>query len=97
MEAGLKLKPSKCDFARGELEYLGHVVTHHGLKTNPRLIEAVKEFPTPSNVHEIRRFLGLPSYYRKFIHNFAKIASPLHYLTRRDTQWLWTPGCESAF
>ena len=94
---GLKLKPAKCHFVRAELEYLGHVITREGLKTNPRLVEAVREFPTPKNVHEVRRFLGLASYYRRFIQSFASIAAPLHYLTRREVQWLWTPKCESAF
>ena len=62
VEAGLKLKLAKCHFARGELEYLGHVITREGLKTNPRLIEAVREFQAPRNIHEVRKFLGLASY-----------------------------------
>lgn len=53
-EVGLKLKPANCKFTQGELEYLGHVVGRDGLKTNPRLVAAVKEFPTPSSVHEVR-------------------------------------------
>ena len=93
-EAGLKLKPAKCHFARSELEYLGHVITCHGLRTNPRLIQAVREFPTPKNVHEVCQFLGLASYYRRFICNFAMLPNPLHYL---DVQWLWTTECDSAF
>ena len=97
VEVGLKLKPEKCHFARPELEYLGHIITREGLKTNPRLIGAVKDFPSPRNVHDMRRFVGLASYYRRFIHNFPRIAFPLHYLTKKDAQWLWTPQCESAF
>ena len=97
VEAGLKLKPSKCHFARRELEYLGHVVGRGGLRTNPRLVEAVKKFPTPSNLREVRQFLGLASYYRRFVHNFAKIATPLHQLTRKDSKWSWSPECEVAF
>ena len=97
VDVGLKLKPAKCHFARKELEYLGHVVTHEGLKTNPRLVDAVKEFPPPRNVQEVQRFLGLASYYRRFICNFARIASPLHQLTRKDTQWSWSNECEIAF
>ena len=97
VEAGLKLKPSKCHFARRELEYLGHVVTRDGLKTNPRLMEAVSEFPTPRSVHEVRRFLGLSSYYRRFVRNFANIAAPLHQLTRKETQFCWSTDCASAF
>ena len=95
--AGLKLKPSKCHFAKMELEYLGHVITREGLKTNPKLVEAVSQFPTPRNIHSVRQFLGLASYYRRFVRGFARIASPLHYLTRKDARWLWTPQCELAF
>ena len=90
VEVGLKLKPTKCHFARSELEYLGHVITRNGLRTNHRLVQAVADFPTPTNVHGVRRFLGLASYYRRFIRDFARIASPLHYLTKKDVQWLWT-------
>ena len=97
VKAGLKLKPVKCHFARGKLEYLRHVITCHGLKTNPRLIQAVREFLTPKNVHEVRQFLGLGLYYRRFICNFPKLANTLHYLTRRDSEWLWNGEFESAF
>ena len=71
-EVGLKLKPSKCHFARREVEYLGHVVTPEGLKTNQKLVEAVTMFPAPTDVNGVRRFLGLVSYYRRFIDGFAK-------------------------
>ena len=84
-EAGLKLKPTKCHFARSEVEYLGHLVTPKGLKTNQRLVEAVNMFPTPTDVNGVRRFLGLASYYRRFIDGFARIAAPLRELTRKNT------------
>ena len=74
VKAGLKLKPSKCFFARQDLGYL---VTPGGLKPNHRLVEAISEFSSPSNVSEVRRFLGLASYYWHFIARFAKIAAPL--------------------
>ena len=97
VKAGLKLKPAKCHFVRKELEYLGHVITRDGLKTNPRLVQAVQEFPPPKDVHGVRRFLGLASYYRRFIRDFARIAAPLHYLTRKNAHWRWTDRCEAAF
>ena len=81
--AGLKLKPSKCFFLRQEVEYLGHIITPSGLRTNPKLVSAVKEFAVPRNLRETRQFLGLCSYYRRFIPQFAKVARPLHSLTRR--------------
>jgi hypothetical protein len=77
-EVGLKLKPTKCKFAQRELEYLGHVVSRDGLNANPRLITAVKEFPAPLSAHDVRRYLGLASYYRRFISNFSRVARPLH-------------------
>ena len=95
--ANLKLKPSKCKFVRPDVEYLGHVITTSGLKTSPRLTNAVLEFPQPSNLHEVRRFLGMLSYYRRFIRNFAKIAQPLHDLMCKGATFEWSTGCEEAF
>ena len=93
----LKLKPSKCQFMREEVEYLGHVITRSGLKPNARLTEAILNFPRPDDIGAVRRFLGLASYYRRFIPGFAKVASPLHGLTAKDTPFDWTPECETAF
>ena len=97
VEVGLKLKPSKCKFIQQELEYLGHVVSCDGLKTSSRLVEAVKKYPTPQNVQETRRFLGLSSYYRRFIPNFAKIAQPLHSLTCKEIPFHWGEDQGRAF
>ena len=66
-QAGLKLKPKKCHFIRKEVEYLGHILTPNGLKTNPRLVEAVLNFPKPKCVQQVKQFLGLSSFYRRFI------------------------------
>ena len=93
----LKLKPSKCKFVCKEVEYLGHVITSSGLRPNARLTEAVRNFPRPENVGAVRRFLGLASYYRRFIQDFAKIACPLHGLTVKDAPFDWTPEREVAF
>ena len=65
--AGLRLKPKKCRFALTEVEYLGHVVSARGIQTDPKKVEAVEHFPTPHNVKSLRSFLGLASYYRKFV------------------------------
>ena len=81
-EAGLKLKPSKCRFICREVEYLGHLITPEGLKPNFRLVEAVQQFSRPVDVSGVRRFLGMSSYYRRFIKNFARVAEPLRELTR---------------
>ncbi len=93
----MKLKPSKCSFVRDEVEYVGHVLTPDGVKTNPKLVQAVREFPQPQNVREVRRFQGLSSYYRRFIPQFAAIAQPLHRLTRKNVEFRWTEECQEAF
>ena len=69
-EAKLKLKPVKCQFIRKEVDYLGRVLTPEGLKVNARLVEAVTNFPQPRSVLEVRRFLGLASYYSVLSRNF---------------------------
>ena len=95
--AGLRLKPKKCSFAQLEVEYLGHIVSATGVRTDPKKLKAVNKFPAPTNVKTLRSFVGLASYYRRFIPNFSKIAGPLHSLTRKDVEFLWTPPCQSAF
>ena len=96
-KAGLKLKPSKCHFLRESVEYLGHVITPQGLEPNPKQVKAVVEFPAPQTVTNVRQFLGLTSYYRRFIAHFAKIAAPLHTLTRKDAVFSWSTECQEAF
>lgn len=95
--AGLKLKPSKCHFLRESVEYLGHLITPQGLKPNPKQVQAVIEFPVPESVTNVRQFLGLTSYYRRFIAQFAKIAALLHALTLKDAVFEWSRECEVAF
>ena len=96
-EAGLKLKSSKCHFIAKEVEYLGHILTPGGLKPNPTTVSAVKEFPRPTNLKEVRQFLGLSSFYRRFVTNFAAVAQPLRQLTRKGVHFRWSPECQQAF
>ena len=96
-EAGLHLKPSKCHLVATEVEYLGHVVSHQGVTADPKKIKAVQEYPVPIDVKGLRSFLGLASYYRRFIPNFASVAKPLHVLTRKDMPFKWTDECKTAF
>ena len=92
--ANLKLKPSKCNFMKEEVEYLGHIITAAGLRPNSRITQAVQDFVIPENIRAVRRFLGMASYY---IAGFAKIAQPLHRLTAKDVPFEWSPGCGAAF
>ena len=96
-KAGLRLKPTKCHLAQKEIAYLGFIVTDKGVAADPQKIEAVCSYPTPTDLKHLRSFLGLASYYRRFIANFAKIANPLHALTRKDTPFLWDSTCQQAF
>ena len=95
--AGLKIKPSKCHLMRKSIKYLGHVVSEHGIKTDPEKTRCVADWPTPSNAHELRQFLGLAGYYRRFVKNFAVIAAPLFHLTENHQAWNWTLQCNAAF
>ena len=96
-DAGLKIKPEKCSLMRPEVKYLGFVVSREGVKTDPEKVDAVQRFPRPENVRRLRSFLGLTSYYRRFVPGYAKIARPLHELTSAQAEFLWTNDCEAAF
>ena len=79
-DAGLKLKPSKCEFFKKRIHYLGHIVSNKGIETDPKKIEAIVKWPGPRTVHEVRKFLGFTNYYRKFVYKYAQIARPLNKL-----------------
>ena len=95
-EAGLKLTPRKCHLFKHEVEFLGHVVNADGIKVDPKKTEAIKNWPTPKTVTEVRAFLGTTSYYRKHVEGFAQIAGPLHDLTKKRATFTWTPDCQTA-
>lgn len=95
--AGLKLKTQKCAVGRREVMYLGYVISPEGIRTDPKKTHAVTEFPTPTNVSQLRSFVGLTSYYRRFIKNYARIARPLHALTGKNQPYVWTGECQAAF
>ncbi|KAL5515979.1 hypothetical protein EMCRGX_G001235 [Ephydatia muelleri] len=95
--ANLKLKPSKCRFVREEVEYLGHVITRSGLKTQAKHVEAVQHFARPNSLKGVRQYLGMCAYYRRCIPCFSGIARPLHNLTRKGADFVWTEECETAF
>ena len=95
--AGLKLKPKKCYLFQKRVSYLGHVVTEEGITADPGKVEQVRTWPIPENSTEVKSFLGLASYYRRFIPNFAAVAQPLHKLTEPKTEFVWTGQCQLAF
>lgn len=93
----LKLNPAKCRFLRKEIVFLGHLVTENGVKPNPQLIEAIQKFPIPSTIKQVKSFLGLAGYYRRFIKDFSKITKPLVNLTKKNIPFVWCPFCDEAF
>ena len=96
-EFNLKLKPSKCSFLRKEVHYLGHIITDKGVKPDPQKIKCVLDFPTPSNQKEIKSFLGLSGYYRRFIPGYGQISKPLTSLLKKDVSFRWSDLCQEAF
>ena len=96
-EAGLKLQPSKCSFCQKKVAFLGHIVSDKGVATDPAKTAQVAKWPTPSSQKEVQQFLGLASYYRRFVKDFATIAKPLHRLTEKTMDFKWTSECQSAF
>jgi hypothetical protein len=96
-QAGLKLNPEMCRFVSPELTFLGHVIDKQGIRTDPDKIEKVKNFPEPKNLTQLRGFLGLASYYRRFIKDFSKIAGPLNKLLKKNISYQWTKEQQKAF
>lgn len=95
--AKLTIAPKKCKFFATSVKVLGHLVDCKGIHTDPEKIEAVREWKTPLNKKELRGFLGLCSYYRKFVKDHAKIVAPLNTLTGENTKWEWHEEHEAAF
>ena len=95
--AGLRLKLIKCTFAGSSVVYLGFVVSRDGISPDPLKVEAVRNFPQPGDVKTLQSFLGLASYYRRFISGFSVLANPLFTLTKKDVDYVWSPACQEAF
>ena len=96
-KAGLKLKLNKCVFAAEEVLFLGHKLGKYGIKPNPQKVEIIHGLTLPDSLRGLRRFLGLTSYYRKFIKDYARRAKSLYDLTKKDTEWIWTEERKNAF
>ena len=102
-ETGIRLNPDKCRLVQQRTPFLGHVLTPNGLETDPEKLEAVSDFPTPKTLRDLRSFLGLSGYYRKFVKGYSVLARPLHQLLsghrqkNPSIQNQWTKECDEAF
>lgn len=93
----LKVQPDKCEFLRREVAYLGHIISNEGVKPNPDKVQAVKDFPVPKCCKDIKAFLGLTGYYRRFIPNFSKVTKPLTSLLKKDIPFIWGESQQKSF
>ncbi|KMQ81648.1 gag-pol fusion protein, partial [Lasius niger] len=100
-DARLRLNPDKCRFCVEQLKYLesimGHVIDREKIRTDPEKVSAVADWPEPRTVKQVRQFLGMASWYRRFVANFSTIAAPLTRLTKKNARWTWGADEEHAF
>lgn len=92
-----KVKLSKCDFAQQQISYLGHIISAQGVSTDPAKIQAIEQWPVPTSAKELRSFLGLAGFYRKFVRNFGMISRPLFNLLKKNSVFVWTIDHQQAF
>ena len=93
---GLTLRDSKCKLGLDKVQYLGHVFSKDDMVPDTDKIAVVQNWPTPTDVTEVRQFLGLASYYRQYVKNFADIAAPIHHLTQKAVEFNWE-NCQRSF
>jgi hypothetical protein len=96
-QANLKMNFDKCEFIKRQVSFLGHLVGKNGIKPDPSNVEKVQNYPTPESIKDVRGFLGLAGYYRKFIPNFAEVAEPLHKLLRKGVKFQWNTEAQTCF
>jgi len=96
-KVGLKAKPSKCELFRTEIKFLGHLVSADGINPMPDKLEAIRDWPVPHCLKDVRAFFGLASYYRRFVKGLATIAEPLTRLTRKMARLEWTEEAQLSF
>jgi transposase InsO family protein len=95
--AGLQLRREKCAFARDKVTYLGMIISQEGVSPDPSKTTAIRDFPTPRNIKELRSFLGLANFVRRWVRHFSIRAAPLQALLRKDVEWQWTEVEVNAF
>ena len=96
-DANLTMNPEKSKLCRSEVKYLGYVVGGTGLQTDPSKVSAIAQFPAPTNPRQVRRFIGMCSWYRAFVPDFATVAAPLSKLMCKNIPWTWGPEQQGAF
>lgn len=96
-KAGLRVKKPKCKFMAPSVAYLGHVIDAEGLHPLPDKVHAIQQAPTPKNVTELKSYLGLLTYYGKFLPNLSSRLAPLHKLLRKHVEWKWSSEQDKAF
>eukprot|EP00253_Pinus_taeda_P020616 PITA_20616 len=96
-EHQLYAKFSKCDFFKEEIQYLGHVISKEGIAVDPEKIKAIMDWPVPKDVADIRSFMGLAGYYRRFVEGFSRVAFPITSLQKKGKAFQWTPNCQKSF
>ena len=97
LACGVSLKPTKCFLAQSEVKFLGHVVSKNKIAADPKKIEAVRVWPTPTSVSDVRTFLGLTGYYRRYVRSYSIHAAPLTDLVGGGKEFKWTEECKDAF
>ena len=94
---GFKMKKEKCDFFKKHIQYLGHLIAEEGFTPLPEKLESIQNMPGPKTLKDVKQFLGLIGYYRKFVPRFSDLARSLTNLTRHETEFIWTGKCDKAF
>eukprot|EP00253_Pinus_taeda_P006640 PITA_06640 len=96
-EHQLSAKYSKCDFYKEQIQYLGHIITREGIAMDPEKISTIMEWPIPKDVADIRSFMGLAGYYRRFVEEFSRVAYPITSLQKKGRIFKWTAECQQSF
>ena len=94
---GLKANLDKCEFFQESISYCGHTISKEGLHKSPEKVTAISEAPRPENLQQLRSFLGLVNYYRRFLPDLSTVEGPLNELLQSDNEWNWTQECENSF
>ena len=96
-QAGFRLKKSKCSFMASEAQYLGHKIDQEGIHALGDILKAVQDAPAPTNMSELRSYLGMVNHYGRFLHDVATTLAPLHDLLKKDAKWTWGPKQQESF